>query len=245
MAGLGRKLSFLLAVAVIATATLGAAHTLWYEDLDLHTQVQTGTLDATIVCGVPGDNENPAWPSPPGLAQPFASYPKADPLKDVASPITVEATSQYIYSLSVENAYPGYMLNCEYHGQNLGSVAVHVEQILIRVTRQQEGEADVDLGFGVCEGNFCRYGDRGVNPPNPGDEWSEVWAQVANDEGCQLHTEEEVNGSFFVGINQPAHEEVTYLIEVIFQLNQWNESGWWGCGDPKQDPVQPVLPNGV
>jgi hypothetical protein len=60
---------------------------------------------------------------------------------------------------------------------------------------------------------------------------------VANREGCQVHQNQNIQSSLFVGINQPAKENTKYVIELHYQVNQWNESAWNGCNQPKPPPV--------
>ena len=196
--------------------------------------MSTGTLDLGITCSPPTDNENSSWPAPPTLVDPFEQYPKANPLKDVASTIVADTSDPHNFLLSVGNTYPGYMLDCEYHGQNIGTVPVHVEDIEIHVIRVEDS-ISTDLGTGTCSGGLCTFGNKGVDPPLPSGlpTWSEVYVQVHNDEGCQLHTDDEVNASWFVGVNQTAHENSTYQISVKFNFHQWNESDWNSCGVPR------------
>src|SRR4051812_37491450 len=127
MRGLGRKVSVLVMVAVIATAIMGAAYSLWFENLQATATITTGSLDAGLICAPPVDNENVSWPSPPSTLLPFKFYPKAKPLKDVATAPVGSGLSPYEWDISVSNTYPGYMIDCELHMQNTASVPWHVE----------------------------------------------------------------------------------------------------------------------
>jgi len=238
MTGLGRKVSFLAIVAVIATAVMGAAYTLWYEDLELHANVATGEMDGTIVCATDKDNELVGWPAPPSVLEPFASYPKADPLKDVADPpISVQGDDVHEWLVELSNTYPGYMYDCELHVGNTGDVPWHVE--LAKITVEYP---DGSLHYGICSGSKCTFGDR--DPYTPA--LSPVYVEIHNFTGCQVHADEDVNASLFIGVNQSALEAAHYKIWLSYQVNQWNESAWDGCTNngpiPRPGNQGPVLP---
>ena len=234
MRGLGRKLSFLAAVAVMATALAGAAHTLWYERLTLGANITTGTLDGSILCATNLDNENPSWPAPGTPIDPFEQYPKANPLKDVATAlVTRQGSTLHEWVLQVGNTYPGYMFDCEIHVANTGTVPWHVELVQIKVTLP-----DGTTVFGSCGRMKCTYGDR--DPYTQG--LSELYVEVANFEGCQVHANDDKNASLFIGINQAAKEASQYKVELAYQVNQWNESNWFDCGRDNPDRPGPVLP---
>ena len=234
MQGLIKRLSFLAIVMVVAIGTLGAAYTLWYEDLELHADVSTGTLTGEIVCATNLDNENPSWPAPPSSIDPFEQYPKAEPLKDVATDlITHQGDTLQEWVLEVGNTYPGYMFDCELHIANTGTVPWHVEIVTLEVMLPNG-----DLVLGSCEGSKCTLGDK--DPITPG--LSPIYVEIANFEGCQVHAEEDVNASLFVGVNQSAEEGSLYKVWLTYRVNQWNESTWNDCRDPRTDPIRPVLP---
>ncbi|MBI2765100.1 MAG: hypothetical protein HYX53_04220 [Chloroflexi bacterium] len=225
MKGLGKRASFLAMAAVVAIALLGSAYTLWFEDLTLAANVSTGTLDAQIVCGPPVDNENPFW-FPFGV--PYANYPPANPLKDVATGPTSAPNGPHEWLLTVGNTYPGYMAGCELHAYNTGTVPWHLEAEQIVITGTDGTSITAD-----CSGSFnstCTAGSLGIGTNTSGDP---VYVQMKNYEGCQVHAPDDLNMSIFVGVNQIAKENTTYTIRLKFRLNQWNESEWLGCGQKK------------
>ncbi len=229
MKGLGRKVSFLAVAAVIATALLGAAYTLWYENLTLNATVSTGTLDGKIICSITGDNDELA-----GGAI-IEGYPAPVPLKDIGEIVSSApdpAGNNHAWLISVTNAYPGYAFDCEYTIRNTGSVPWHVEVEQLVVTRD-----DGTPLFGTCTGFRCIYGE--IAPTDPTK--SEVFVDAGNWQGCQFHANEYDHDSFIVGINQAAKEHAIYKIQLKFQLNQWNESGWSDCRTPVGPPVLPPI----
>ena len=242
MNALGKRAGFLALVLVMSTALVGAAYTLWYEDVQVSATVATTSLDASIACAPPAENEDPSWP-PVGV---FNAYPKPNPLKEVASASALPQTDLHEVELLVENAYPGYAWDCEVHIFNTDPLPWHLENIAIVVEEcDQNGANCVVLGppppswTTVCAGLACSWGDLGINPPGyPSglDTWSPLFAAVTNWEGCQVHEEDffGLSGSLFVGINQSAKENVVYKLTVTYTVNQWNESAWNGCNQPKQ-----------
>jgi len=260
MNGLGRKASFLALAAILATALLGSAYTLWYEDLQFTAQVSTTSLDGQIRCGTISDNEDANWPAlppPSGVFPPHTEYPQGPllgpggTLKDVATgPVSSNASPPgtfHNWSVVVANAYPGYALDCEVEVRNNAPLPWHVEDIQIVVE-------ECELPAGPCvvlgpppasqvttcplgSATDCTWGDLGINPPTgyPGGlgNWSPLFVEVANWEGCQVHQNQDLEASLFIGVNQPAKENTKYVITLKYTINQWNESAWTGCSQPK------------
>ena len=252
MKGLGRKASFLALVAVLATAVFGSAYSLWFQDLSTTQNISTASLDAHLTCAQPSDNQNSQWPTP-GYGQPFASYPIASILKDVASvSLAPEPAPYHEVTLNVTNAYPGYAFDCEVHISNPTNLPWHLEDEKFVVLQcDQVGNNCTPLQppppswTTTCTTYSCKWGDRGINPPTYPlglATWSPVYAQATNWEGCQVHLEDDfVAGSIFVGVNQSAKQNSQYKIVFEYQVNQWNESSWNGCGNLKPGASGPTL----
>lgn len=245
MTGLGRRVSALAIIAVVATALLGSAYTLWYEDLVLQTVVETGTLDGEIGCGSAIDNEISNWRSPPSFQPPHGGYPEAVPLKDVAVGPFSDGGDDFPHEwvIAVSNTYPGYALDCEVEIINTGTVPWHVENIAIKVEECETPAGPcTEIVPGPAEwatdcptdqsGADCMWGNFGISPPNYPDgldEWSPVFVEVENWTGCQVHANNDLEASLFIGVNQSALELTTYRITLTYTLNQWNESAYIGC----------------
>ena len=255
MEGLGRKASLLAAVAVISTALFGSAYTLWYQDLSTKTDIATATLDASITCLNPADNESATWP-PPGIGGVFQAYPVAAIVKDVASASLVTQTDVHRVDLLISNAYPVYAWDCEIHARNTTSLPWHLEDIKITVLQcDANGNNCVPLNTPtgqwttncVYVDGECTWGNMGINPPNYPQglsSWSPLFVDVTDWEGCQVHNTSAfgLSGSFFVGVNQSAKQNTTYKLTVEYQANQWNESNYTGvCGQLKPGATGPML----
>lgn len=238
MSMVGKRSGLLALVLVMATALVGSAYTLWYEDLQLSATVATAELDASITCSQPVENESTQWPEG-GL---FDEYPIADPLKQVASvqKITPQVGPHEV-ELTVSNAYPGYAWDCEIHIFNTAPVPWHLETIEVIVEECDENGANCQVldppppsWTMSCVGQTCKWGDLGINPPNyPNglDTWSPLYIALPNWQGCQVHEEDSLglSGSLVVGVNQSAKENTVYKITLKYRVQQWNESKWHDC----------------
>lgn len=263
MNGIGRRLSALFVVTVVATAMLGAAHTLWYENLKISAQVSATELDGQIRCGAVSDNEDLdewQWPPPPSnVFPPHTQYPHGPllgpggTLKDVATgPVSSNPSPPdfHEWSIVVGNAYPGFAFDCEVELRNNAPLPWHVETMAITVEECElpGGPCVVvdawELECGVG-GYGCEWGDLGINPPNYPDgldEWSPIYATIESFLGCQVHQGQIKSSSLFIGVNQSAKENTRYVITLSYQVNQWNESGWYGCGRDNPNRDGPVVP---
>ena len=251
MKGLGRQASFLAIVAVMATAVVGSAYTLWYQDLSTTQNITTASLDARLACAPPTDNESSQWPDA-GWGPPFSAYPVASILKDVASvSVAPQSAPYHQVEVLVSNAYPGYAFDCEVHISNPTNLPWHLEDEKFLVLQcDQAGNNCVPLQpppaawTTTCTTYSCQWGNLGINPPNYPqglDTWSPVYALATNWKGCQVHLEDNfVGGSIFVGINQSAKQNIQYKIVFQYQVNQWNESSWNGCGQLKPGATGPT-----
>jgi hypothetical protein len=250
MKGLGQRASFLAVLTVMATALLGAAYTLWSEDLKLTVNASTGSLDGYIYCGSTGDNDDR-----PPLGDTIAGFP--DPGKDVGDIVSKgnqdpdgagPNIANHSYVLTVTNAYPGYAFDCEVHLVNTGTVPWHVEIFEIMIMWPDGTSTTVDCSL---QGGNCIYGLNGSNPDNENpqnddNDWQlpdipPLFIKVPNFVGCQVHpgSNNDKSGSLIVGVNQAALEGETYQIMLKYRLNQWNESGWKDCGDKTGPPILP------
>ena len=249
-----KQFAIVAMAVVLGTALIGSAYTLWFEDLELHADVTTGELDGWIICGTgvvdnDGFDINGDWLSDPGfpLANIFG-YPHADPLKDVGQVTKAENDGDHTYLIEIVNAYPGYAVDCELElrNQNGGTIPWHVETLEIMVRKTLPNGDVIELvGPVVCDPfpGDCVWGTEPFEPPptafDPNS--SQISVVVPNFQGCQVHPGDEVDGSLIIGVNQAAMEGSKYEIWIKFQINQWNESGWSGCGQQTGPPVLPPV----
>lgn len=247
MRGAGRKASFLGVMAVMATALLGAAYTLWYENINVTANVATGTLDGRIICGgIVGDNDginiNGDIVIGPGdiPGGTISGYPVPIPDKDVGHVISSQVNDHEVL-ITVTNAYPGYAIDCEFELSNIGSVMWHVETEIITVD-VPVGDPYGDYNSIPCLAGATNCVAGSVGPTNP--LAPPIYVRARNIQGCQIHpgTDNDESGSIIIGVNQSAIESSTYIIKLTFQINQWNESGWYGCRQDNPNRIGPVLP---
>lgn len=248
MKGLGRRVSTLAILAVMATATLGAVYTLWFENLTLKTAVATGTLNAAVTCGTGvADNDgidiNNDEIGDLAIAD-ILGYPNPIPLKDVgmAAGETNPNLDPHSYVITVTNAYPGYAVDCELELRNIGTVPWHIETVSLKVYKN----GDLLPGNLVCTGTpiivgNCTWGT--ISPTQTGPDHSEMYFALTEDpRGCQIHNPLAWATSLIIGTNQEAEEGVTYTFVLEFQVNQWNESDWISCHVDNPAFPGPVLP---
>lgn len=244
MRGIGRRASFLCVMAVMATALMGAAYTLWYEKLTLEANITTGVLDVTWDTFSCGDNEDPLKN---GLQFGVSADNWLFTNKNVGSFVSSPYPSDEL-TLDVTNAYPGYAVDCKLEFLNKGTVPVHIERIFMEL--DLDNDLDFDDGLIDCilqNGQpSCRNLDPLVDPwpstVNPAPLYIRWRDGPAFGQGCQVHSGESLTADFFIGVRQPALENQTYRVRLTLQANQWNESGWNDCGDPKGTPIVPVDP---
>ena len=235
-----RKPFALLGLGVLGALTLMAlANALWFQVLTINANVTTSELKVGWQGFVCGDNQpggsfvGIGWPHQTKLVASFTP-PQLDP-GGTFFPDPAEIT--------VTNAYPGYAVDCEVEFGNLGKVPVHLERIVITVDDPSTPQ-NPDF-VTVCQSNSCKsfangpdlYDLSALTPDDP------IYAELVGiPVGCQFHQGDTDGGSFKFGVRQPAKEHTTYTIKLKLQFNQWNESGYNGCNDPKHVPPTPVLP---
>jgi hypothetical protein len=233
MKGLGHKASLLTFAAVVALALIGAAYALWFENLDLTASVTTGTLDGSIVCESPAENEvNPFWST---IHVPEKFYP--DPGKEVGEIVSSQSIDPQTFEITVSGAYPGYMIDCETHLTNTGTVPWHIEweQIVVQLDSTVIETSTCDPLNQFSQG-FCYVGT--PDPFNP--DADPIYVKFPDFRGCQVHTDNDKTGSLFIGVNQSAQEATTYTVLMRFRVVQWNESDFIDCGHLLPGHTAPV-----
>ncbi len=228
MFSIGRTSGVLALVLVVVTALVGAAYTLWYEEVQVSATVSTANLDGQIQCGNAADNDE--IPNLWGQLGPHRFYLPPSPLKDIGD-IVSSAPSDSTYHnwvLTISNAYPGYAFDCQFELFNNGTVPWHIETEVIAVDTP-DPQADYTGQCGSPHTGLCWAGTY----PTSQTTWQDptvppIFVQAKDYRGCQVH-EIGPQGSFFIGVNQSALEGKTYKVTLKFQVNQWNESQWSDC----------------
>ena len=142
-----RIASVLMAVALTATALLGAAGTTWYEALSASTTVTTTSLDATVVC---------------------SSLSETDPNNSITPGSS--ANGPYSWVLSIASAYPGYALTCNYTLTNNAPVPWHIETLTVVVTDPAAATTSATCTLGAS----CTYTGTFFNLSLPDDRGCQV-----------------------------------------------------------------------
>ena len=222
-------LTLLALGSLVAVTIVAAASALWFQVLTIDASVTTSDLEVQFRGLSCQDNE-------PDNPFEIVGWPVQN--KDVGDFDSSLVEAQ----LTITNAYPGYAVDCEVEFENIGNVPIHVERWVITVDDPNTLE-EPDWVY-ECVTSICRAFPNGpdlydVNPTTPDDHF---YAELTDSLGCQFETGGGEGGSFIIGVRQPAAEGTTYIVQLHGQFNQWNESGWDGCGDPKSNPVTPVLP---
>lgn len=195
---LGKKAAVLALLAVVATALMGAAYTLWYEDLSLNATVSTGTVNGT-------------W----NVVANCSDVESKDVGHFVLGPGTVPIVSDTL-TLEVTGAYPQYFVNCELHIKGLGSVPFHIESYQLDLA-----------GPGVPAGTskLCDYAWANDPLGGPCTVSSNALEVTWTDNlGAQCHAGQQTAGSLQLLVKQPALENSTYTFTMKAHLVQWNES---------------------
>jgi hypothetical protein len=188
----------LIIVISLLLISTGVAYGLWSKTLDLNGTVNTGSINVHwdgCYCADNGIDPFPnPWPYP---------YPKPDP-KDVGETICeVDSQDPTLMHMTVNNGYPSYFTDCEYHFENLGSLPVKI------------------IGYKTYPNNFTLASANGA-------EDGELWVKYYDGVGsvmdpCPDDDNCEQSGSVMLHVEQPAQMNSTYTFDVKICLAQWNE----------------------
>jgi hypothetical protein len=245
-----RHTGVLMMVGVLALGLLGAAYTLWYEDLTLNTTVQTGTFDVDWSCETPG-SEDPLDCS--GAAVGVVSLDNGESYHyDTTLPPLSEIEG-------IEEKLPTCTaaISDDPTGDQTGAGGTNNVLDIGVGTDLDDGTTD-DVGaypYAGCEIWFDIHNagtvpahltvisatnDEGFDPTDValelGDESDEACttlvaaifvANVTGEqvpvEGLQLHQGDELVCHLIVTVNQSAEEGVSFTNTVVLRAHQWNE----------------------
>ena len=248
-----RHSGVLMMVAVVALGLLGAAYTLWYEDLQLNATVTTGTFDADVSVHDIGPNDNEGLPvvaqvganpaSVPSLLASnyaaFGPFPVGKPATTCdasestgGAPLTAnDATDDNVLTLTMGGLYP--YAGCEYdiNIDNLqGSVPFHVA-----ITNVTLEECE-DNTFAACDPIAAAPWSIGLaNPQTDLAECAAFLGAIPTFDGpeqievasipVQIHNGEELRCRFKLILDQdPTAEGNFYKFTATYRAYQWNEA---------------------
>ena len=201
-----KKVKYIALILVLALGLIGGAYAAWTDVLNVAGTVATGDIDVVFTSAESndaGDTDDPASP--------------ADDPKDVGSTEVSLSEDGKTMTVTIENAYPGYVSQIEYEVTNNGSVPVKLQNKTIDVTSGDPAGLAVDNGCLRCwleENGFPRL------------LW--VWMECRCGEdnvleiGSQIH-----EGDTFVGIishvvTDDAEENASYTYDITYDFVQWN-----------------------
>ena len=240
-------------VAIVALGALGAAYTLWYEDLELHADLTTGTFNADWSCedddpdNSPQDCTNGAMPIAsldlgqtylPAAGLALATGQSLDRIADKlpecsASIGTNNAAGQAndvadnnVLNLRLSELYP--YAGCEFwiDVHNAGTVPMHISLTGQEWEGDQAGGGNGGTGGQVLDAMTVRV--VGGNNLTLCNALLEPLRHPVNTpqeiSGLQLHAGEELICHFTWTLGQVNVEGFHDIIWLTFRAHQWNEN---------------------
>lgn len=182
-----RKKAVLLCFVLLLTlGSAGAGYARWSQPLYTEGTVETGTFGGRVYARICADIED----------------------KNVGTTSAVtDATDPTILHFTIDNGYPCYEGDCEWHIVYTGSIPAHVDSISfvpgLNLTNCTWSTNDIGQMEAYC------------------DQLTVIWY----DSLCiQLHQGNEISGSILVHVEQDAVPDTTYTFDVLVELVQYNES---------------------
>jgi hypothetical protein len=189
---------------VIALGGLGIGYGLWTDLLEVNGTVETGTVDARMWVG--DVTEKPEFED-----KDVGSCTANEVAQEVAEPApaggasgsTDQSSTADKVEITISGAYPGYECDVEIAVQNIGTIPIKVDKVLLTNVTDISPAGEVSVALN----DSC---------------WTD---------GFQLHANERtdtVEGGFpdcavHIVVNQTATEGATYTFVGTFFADQWNE----------------------
>lgn len=181
------KMATLFIVSIMALAGVSTGYALWYENLIIDGEVNTGEVYAYwSLCT---NYDQGLDPNPDG----------SNKGKDVGSTICViDANDPRILHITINNGYPCYYNDCEVEYTIGGTVPIKVQSIEV-------------IAYG-----FTLASDNGAND-------GELWVELVDGVGSQLHPGDKGASSFKIHVEQCAGQLANYNFDVVLKVVQYNE----------------------
>jgi|GEM_PF-1683810 len=179
-----KRIGLLCLALVIALAVMGAGYAYWTQALHVNTTVNTGNW------AFGGSEGGGIVPTP-------AVSPGPNNIPGYGS-MTLNSWDSTSFSVTINNAYPGYSASVNYSLQNAGTVAAEVEWITIAGNQMTSNPFSFILGSG-SENNISVYSTLYVGdiiPPGTTQPFTMTFT-IPN----TLTGDENLNGSFNVVIH--------------------------------------------
>jgi len=227
-----KKIGLLSLALVLALGSLGVAYALWWDDLYVQGNVDTGDLCwewTGVTCMDPG-------PAPGQICYDYHCNPGFVPNqagldfwqgdKDCGwTTCEVKPDDHHRITLTLNNVYPCYFNEISVYAINCGTMALHFEKVIFT--------SPFDTGFIVTSENTIDSLDL------DGDGKDDIEFKWGNHLGMQLHPGDRSGEiSFWLHILQECPQEepnLTFTITLVAQ--PWNDSAW-----PPATPVPQPIP---
>ncbi|NLX90207.1 MAG: hypothetical protein GXZ07_01215 [Firmicutes bacterium] len=199
-----KKVKYIALVLVLAFGLIGGAYAAWTDQLQVSGTVATGDIDVVFTSAVSND--------PEGTDDPAS--PEDDP-KDVGCTEVSLSDDGKTMTVTIENAYPGYVSQIDYTVTNNGSVPVRLQNKTIDVVSGDPAGLEVDNYAFICPRCWKWWWDCDCgNPPPPPPNVLEI--------GSQIHQGDTFEGSIGHIVTDDALENSTYTYTITYDFVQWN-----------------------
>jgi len=200
-----KKVGLLVLALVIALGGLGVGYAMWSDTINIQGSVNT----AEVCIGFTSassfddcDSNTKDYTVKPGEDCKWAITRAT---KDVGCTTAVISPDGKTVTVTLYNAYPGYLADVEIHIDNCGDIPVRIQDFVI-----------TPVGDYTISATDCDWVTSGPS------ELAVKW--YGGLIGEQLHPDEEgVSGSFLVLVDQSAVQDTIYEFTVEITGVQWNE----------------------
>lgn len=203
---MNEKVKYIALVLVLAFGLIGGAYAAWTDQLQVSGTVATGDIDVVFTSAVSND--------PEGTDDPAS--PEDDP-KDVGCTEVSLSDDGKTMTVTISNAYPGYVSQIDYAVTNNGSVPVKLQNKTIDVVSGDPAGLEVDNGCVRCLMQKLGF-------PS----WMWKWLPCCCEEdnvleiGSQIHGGDTFVGTITHVVTDDALENADYTYTITYDFVQWN-----------------------
>jgi hypothetical protein len=210
------KTSVILLASIIALAMSGATYALWYEDLYIYTDIETGEVDWEFW--------HPSWYVTPGIPE-FPLFIHEDNgidpgwTKDVGSNwaefLDLDEDGDFeTMHLVFENVYPGYWDHFTFSVHCNGNIPIHIWKVEF-----------TNLDGTIIYGTFydSNTASQGIYIDIDGSGGDDVWIWWGDNFGDQLHYCHSRDLSFIIQFLQPCPQNAHLDLVIHYVACQYNE----------------------
>ena len=202
-----KKVKFIALILVLTLGLVGGAYASWTDALHVEGTVATGDIDVVFTDAVsndPGETFDPACPE--GDA------------KHVGATEVFLSDNGKTMTVTIDNAYPGYVSEIEYKVTNNGSVPVKLQSKEFNVVSGDPAGLEIDNGkHGRCPncGNKWKHCNCGHEQPSP------LPGELAI--GTQIHQGDTFTGTIFHEVTDDAAQNAEYTYTIDYNFVQFNK----------------------